>query len=86
MTAEEDHERGGYRTFFNECTPGAMASAYEAAGCHPVDVLVYYSPTVYFRILLPLHVLMLCIMHVCERVGLRYFASGFIVYARRPAA
>ncbi len=89
LSAVQSHDgesTGGYPTFFNECTPGRMAAAFEAAGFEDVELVVYYSPTVYFRIFVPLHVLMLLFMHACRFLGLRYFAMGFIVSGHRRAA
>ncbi len=42
------------------------------------------APTVYFRVFVPAHVPMLLFMHARRLLGLRYFASGFVVSAERP--
>ena len=77
--------KGGYPTHFNGCTPRQMTRLFREAGFTDIRTVIYYSPTKYLLAFLPAYILMTSFMQLCRALGIRYFCSGFVISARRPA-
>jgi len=75
----------GYPTFFDHCTPGQMERLFKKQGFTDVEVRPYYRANDYFAFFLPLYVAVSLFENLCKAVGLRAFASGFTLHARKPA-
>ena len=75
---------GGYHSHFDQCSVNGMTRLFRNAGLTDVEAKTYYSPTPYFRIFFPAHVLVAGLMWAARRFGWTYFASGFIVSGRKP--
>ena len=86
LIAKGGRPMGGYPTYFDRCTPSAMKAAFVSAGYERVEIRPYYSPTPYFRAFVPVHLLVVLFMHVCEMARWERFSSGFLVVARQGGA
>lgn len=86
MLNEGGDPHGGYPTYFDRCLANQMARLLDQTGYENVHAEAYYGCTPYFRVLVPAHLLVVCLMNVAERMNWSYFASGFIVEGTRPAA
>lgn len=86
LTSPTGKTKGGYPTYFDRCNPSEMRQTFIEAGFTNVSTVVFYSPTPYFRVFLPAHVLIVAFMHVCRWMGLDAFCSGFVITAERPGA
>lgn len=75
----------GYPTFFNHCTPAAMETLFREHGFTEIAILPYYRANDYFAFFLPVYLLVSIFENFCYLIGLKPFASGFILSARKPA-
>ncbi|MEQ1714832.1 MAG: class I SAM-dependent methyltransferase [Hyphomicrobium sp.] len=76
----------GYPTFFDKCSPGAMSALFQKQGFVDVDVMAFYRASDYFAFFLPAFLAVAAFENVCERLGLRLLASGFVISARKASA
>lgn len=74
----------GYPAFFDHCTPGAMERLLKASGFTGVEIRPYYRANDYFAFFVPGFVAVSLFENLCQALGWRMFASGFIVSATRP--
>ena len=75
----------GYPTFFDHCTPAAMEKLFREHGFTDIAVRPYYRANDYFAFFLPAYVLVSLFENLCRSMGIRQFASGFILSARKPS-
>jgi SAM-dependent methyltransferase len=73
----------GYRTFFDNCSPGGIERALRHQGYKNIDIKPYYHATEYFDFFLPLFALVGLFEKTCEVTGLRFFACGVVVSAEK---
>jgi len=76
---------GGYKTYFNHCTPRRMKALFGELGFEEVRVRAFYRVSEYFAIFLPAFVAVAAFENLCKRLGWSDFASGFVISGRRPA-
>ncbi len=76
-------EVSGYPAFFDHCTPSAMTRLFEKAGFHKIQVTAFYSAADYFAFFFPAYVAVATFENVCKLLGLRMFASGFVISAEK---
>ena len=74
----------GYPTFFHHCTPGGMRALLARTGFSDIDIRPYYRANDYFAFFLPAFLAITAFENLCQRFGWSYFASGFVVSARKP--
>jgi SAM-dependent methyltransferase len=74
----------GYPAFFDYCTPKQMRELALRTGFSDVDVKPYYRGTDYFAFFIPAFILVGAFENLCKRFGWDFFASGFVLSARRP--
>ncbi|MGH0029047.1 MAG: methyltransferase domain-containing protein [Myxococcota bacterium] len=85
LRTEDEARVSGYPTFFHRCTARQMQRLFERSGFEQVEVVPYYRANDYFAFLTPLYVAVTAFENLCRGAGLSYFASGFVLSARRPA-
>jgi SAM-dependent methyltransferase len=76
----------GYPAFFDHCTPDEMARLFREAGFEDVSVVPYYRASDYFSFFLPAYLALVSFENLCRDRDLRFFASGFVISARKPGA
>lgn len=69
----------GYPAFFDYCTPGSMERLMKGIGFRDVSVRSFYSAADYFAFLLPAYFAVVGFEKICKLLGLRVFASGFVI-------
>ena len=74
----------GYPTFFDHCTVKKMTALFCKTGFEGVDALPYYRAHDYFAFFLPAYVAIAFFENLCKRFSWSYFASGFVISARKP--
>jgi SAM-dependent methyltransferase len=74
----------GYPTFFDHCTANGMVRLFRETGFEDIDIDIHYGANDYFSFLIPAFVLITTFENLCQALGLRYFASGFVISARKP--
>jgi len=75
---------GGYKTYFHRCTARSMDALFREIGFEDVRVRVFYRVSEYFAVLVPAFVAIAAFENLCRRFGWSYFASGFVISARKP--
>jgi SAM-dependent methyltransferase len=75
----------GYPAFFSYCTGSSMRKLLKEAGFEDVDVQHFYWATDYFSFFFPLFFLVNLFEQTNALLGLSWFASGFVISARKPA-
>lgn len=76
----------GYPTFFDHCTARGMTRLFRETGFEDIDIDVHYGANDYFSFFVPAFVLITAFENLCRRLGLSYFASGYVISARKPRA
>lgn len=74
----------GYQAFFNLCTPMAMTRVFESVGFSEIDVQPFYRANDYFAFFTPAFIAVTLFENICSLLNLQYFASGFVISARKP--
>jgi hypothetical protein len=74
----------GYPAFFDHCTANAMERLFRQAGLVDVDSRVFYYGSDYFKFFVPGFVLITLFEKLCKWLDWTYFASGFVISARKP--
>ena len=74
----------GYPTFFHHCTPGGMRALLAHTGFCDIDIKPYYRANDYFAFFIPAFLVITAFENLCQRFGWSFFASGFVVSARKP--
>lgn len=74
----------GYPTYFDHCTPSRMERLLREQGFERIDILPYYRANDYFAFFLPAYLLVSMFEDLCRWLGIRSFASGFVVSAAKP--
>jgi hypothetical protein len=77
-------EVSGYRAFFDHCSVGAMTRLFEQTGFVDVDVKPYYRANDYFAWFLPAYLVVSLLENWWSAFGMSWFASGFVISARKP--
>ena len=75
----------GYAAFFNLCTPSKMQKALGRVGFVEIDVQPYYRANDYFAFFTPMFIFVTLFENLCKRFDLSFFASGFVITARKPS-
>jgi SAM-dependent methyltransferase len=73
----------GYPAFFDHCSPAEFETLLERQGFVDIDIVSYYRATDYFAFFLPAYVLVTLFENICSFFNFRFFASGFVVTARK---
>jgi len=76
----------GYPALFDHCSIKRMRALFLETGFEEVDVKAFYNANDYFAFLIPAWIAVVLFEFVCSRLGWRYFASGFVISARKPQA
>jgi len=79
-------EETGYPTFFDHCTARDMARVFEDAGFEDVALRTFYRANDYFAFFVPAFIAITAFENLCRSFGWSYFASGFVISGRKPAA
>jgi hypothetical protein len=79
-------QRTGYPAFFDHCSIEKMRALFLETGFEEVDVKPFYGANDYFAFFIPAWISIVLFEFVCRRLGWRYFASGFVISARKPQA
>jgi hypothetical protein len=74
----------GYPTFFDHCTVAKMTKLFRETGFEDVDAVPYYRAQDYFAFFLPAYVVVVVFNNLCTRLAWSFFASGFVISARKP--
>ena len=74
----------GYPAFFDHCTPAGMRGLLSAAGFCDIDIKPYYRANDYFAFFVPAFPVITALENLCRRLGWSFFASGFVISARKP--
>jgi SAM-dependent methyltransferase len=74
----------GYPAFFDHCSPAAMRNLFEEQGFVSIDVMAFYRASDYFAFLLPAYLVVTLFENLCFVLGWSFFASGFVISARKP--
>ncbi|MEW6037062.1 MAG: methyltransferase domain-containing protein [Pseudomonadota bacterium] len=74
----------GYPAFFNYCSPASMHRLMRETGFVDIDLVPFYRASDYFAFFLPLFILVTLFENLCAALGLRVFASGYVISARSP--
>lgn len=74
----------GYPAFFDHCTPRAMERLFRESGFEKVEVTPYYRANDYFAFFVPAFIVVSLFENLCNMLGWRMFASGFIINGRKP--
>jgi hypothetical protein len=61
-----------------------MVRLFRETGFEDIDIDIHYGANDYFSFLIPAFVLITTFENLCQALGLRYFASGFVISARKP--
>jgi len=83
-TRAKAKEATGYPTFFDHCTAKEMVRLFRETGFGDIEIDIHYGANDYFSFFLPAFVLITAFENVCRSLGLKYFASGFVISSRRP--
>jgi len=75
---------GGYKTYFHCCTAKNMESLFREIGFDDVRARPFYRVSEYFAVFVPAFVAVATFENFCNRFGLSYFASGFVISGRKP--
>ena len=73
----------GYPAFFHKCTPSAMEKNFRSAGFTEILITPFYRANDYFAFFVPVFIVVSLFENLCSVLGLKLFASGFIVSAKR---
>jgi SAM-dependent methyltransferase len=73
----------GYPAFFNYCSPAEFEALLERQGFVDIKIISYYRATDYFAFFLPAYLAVALFENFCSSFNLRFFASGFVVSARK---
>ena len=76
----------GYPTYFDYCSPGQMSKLWKTTGFTNIEVIPLYRANGYFKFFVPLFLLVTAFENFCSRFDIRYFCSGMIIIAEKPAA
>lgn len=74
----------GYRTFFDNCSPGGLRRAMLQAGFADINIKPYYRAADYFEMLVPVYVLVGLFETMCEKFNFSFFAAGVVLSGRKP--
>lgn len=80
----EEVGHSGYPTFFNYCTPSTMSTLFKEAGFVQVEIVPFFRATDYFSSFVPAFLFVATFENISKWLGLRVFASGFVISAVRP--
>jgi hypothetical protein len=73
----------GYPTYFDFCVPSTMKRLFESVGFEDVDIDCYFRANDYFAFFFPAFVCVTLFENLCRRFRMNFFASGFIISARK---
>jgi hypothetical protein len=79
-------EETGYPAFFHRCTARDMVRLFEGVGFEDVHARAFYRANDYFAFFFPAFIAVTAFENICKRFGWSYFASGFVISARRPTS
>jgi SAM-dependent methyltransferase len=83
-TRDKAKNETGYPTYFDHCTANAMVRLFRETGFEEIDIDVHYGANDYLSFLIPAFVGITAFENACRALGLRYFASGYVISARKP--
>ena len=75
----------GYPAFFNHCSPDQMENIIREQGFTSIDIQAYYRANDYFAFFIPAYIVVTVFENLCRWLGIRRFASGFVVSATKVA-
>jgi SAM-dependent methyltransferase len=84
ITRAKSKETTGYPTFFDHCTVKGMLKLFRETSFEDTDIDIHYGANDYFSFFIPAFVLITVFENVCRALGLTYFASGYVISARKP--
>tara|TARA_A100001035_G_C27778124_1_gene500202 strand:- start:1935 stop:2669 length:735 start_codon:yes stop_codon:yes gene_type:complete len=73
----------GYPAFFDLCSPYELKKVLLDIGFKNIKIIPYYKAGDYFAFFTPLYFLVAFLENICEKLNLRYFASGLIISANK---
>ncbi len=73
----------GYPAFFHKCSPRQMETLCKDIGFSKIEIIPYYRATDYFAFFVPAFILVAVLENLISYFGLRTFASGMILVARK---
>ena len=73
----------GYPAFFDLCSPYELKKVLLDTGFKNIKIIPYYKAGDYFAFFTPLYILVAFLENICEKLNLRYFASGLIISAEK---
>ena len=76
----------GYPTFFDHCTANGMVRLFRESGFEEIDIDIHYGANDYFSFFVPAFVLVTAFENLCRAMRWTYFASGYVISARKPMA
>jgi hypothetical protein len=76
----------GYPAFFDYCSPTSMSKLFKEQGFVSIDVIAFYRASDYFAFFLPAYLIVALFENLCSFFGWSFFASGFVISARKPSA
>jgi SAM-dependent methyltransferase len=76
----------GYPAFFDHCDPNAMSRLLTHNGFVDIDIKAFYRASDYFAFFLPAYLMVALFENLCSALNMSFFASGFVLSARRPGA
>lgn len=74
----------GYPAFFDHCSVKRMRELFVESGFQEIDVVAFYDANDYFAFFVPAWIAVVFFELACKRLGWSYFASGFVISARKP--
>ena len=73
----------GYPAFFDYCSISQMKNLFKKTGFVQIEIKPYYKENDYFSFFVPLYIIIGAFSFFCEKFNWSYFASGFIIKAKR---
>ena len=77
-------EETGYAAYFDRCSTYQMRRVFEEVGFLGIEVRAFYRANDYFAFFFPAFLLVTGFENLCRILGMRYFASGFVISGRKP--
>ncbi len=84
ITRAKSKEATGYPAFFDYCTAKGMVKLFREAGFEDTDIDIHYGANDYFSFSIAAFVLVTVFENICRSLRLTYFASGYVISARKP--
>ena len=73
----------GYPAYFHKCSPSQIKELCKKIGFNDILIIPYYRATDYFSFFIPAFVLVALFENLFKYFGLKMFASGMILFAKK---